>query len=115
MLSFSSDQINELRAARAGALAGALAERALARHPRLCDVWELDTLAQALEEEIARARAVGLTGRAALERWADLACTLGMGFSEQRGWAVAILHSGRRPRRMLAELEERALFAARGA
>ena len=112
MLSFSQDHLERLTDQRAEAFARHLARRATERH-RSAKALPTDQLTRLMREELGHARGAGLATRHTLERWSDLACMLGFGFSRQLPWAARVLASGRPPVQALRMLEEGTVFASR--
>ena len=112
MLSFSQEQVERLTAQRIEAFARHLARRAAQRHGSVRQL-PVDDLTRKMREEIGHARGIGLADRDTLERWSDLACTLGFGFSRQMPWAAKVLAAGRPPVQTLRLLEEGTVFASR--
>ncbi|GAP36220.1 hypothetical protein ABXN37_13765 [Piscinibacter sakaiensis] len=112
MLHFDHAQLDRLRQQRLEAFARHLARRAQARHAGLkpADIAEL---AGPMRAEVEVARAAGLRSRSELERWVDVACVLGFGFSQRLPWARRTLASGHAPTQNLRALEEGAAFAGR--
>lgn len=111
---FSHDQLARLADERAGAFARHLARRARQRHAS-AKALPADALTRLMREEVDQARASGQASRDSLERWSDLACTLGFGFSRELPWAQRVLAAGRPPAQALRMLEEGAVFASRAA
>lgn len=114
MLSFSQDHLDRLTDQRAEAFARHLARRAAQRHGS-AKAMPAEQLTRMMREEITHARGAGLATRGTLERWSDLACTLGFGFSRQLAWASRVLAAGRPPVQALRMLEEGTVFASRAA
>lgn len=111
MLRLSSSQVGRIADSRAASFARHLAERARARHPAAVSPLSDAALEAGLRAEIDAARAVGLRSAVELERWSDLACIHGFGFSAARPWAAEIVAKGHAPAQTLAALEDTALFA----
>lgn len=114
MIRFSQDHVERMTAQRVDAFARHLARRAAQRHVSARQL-PADDLTRKMREEIGHARGAGLADRDTLERWSDLACTLGFGFSRQMPWAAQVLAAGRPPVQTLRLLEEGTVFARRAA
>lgn len=114
MLSFSQDHFRRLTEQRAEAFARHLARRAALRHPSAKSL-PADQLTRLMREEISHARGAGLATRGTIERWSDLACMLGFGFSRRLPWAARVIEGGRPPAQALRMLEEGTVFACRAA
>lgn len=110
----SQDHLERLTSQRIDAFARHLARRAAQRHGSARQLPP-DDLARRMREEISHARGAGLADRDTLERWSDLACVLGFGFSRQLPWASKLLAAGRPPVQTLRLLEEGTVFASRAA
>jgi hypothetical protein len=113
-MQFSQDHLQRLTAQRVDAFARHLARRAAQRHGSARQL-PVDDLTRKMRDEITHARGAGLADRDTLERWSDLACVLGFGFSRQLPWAAQVLAAGRPPVQALRLLEEGTVFATRTA
>lgn len=113
LLKLKHEQIARLGDDRADAFCRRLAARAHTRHPETAAAHAPDALLALLRAEVDEARGHGLLTRGEMERWADLACTLGFGFAAARPWAARVLGSDRAAAQKLGMLEETAAFAAR--
>jgi len=115
MILISNDQIDTLVLERIDRFAKHLAIRARSRHPDACNDLSDSVLTGSLTKEIHAARAFGLKMKREIERFSDIALTLGFGFSENVDWASAIFNDpGLSPVTRLGKVEELAAFVVMG-
>lgn len=114
MLTIRAEQMQAFENARLATFSRELAQRARLRHGGAVDAYTMEKLEALMAHEVVIARRAGIRDRRLLERYADLAVTLGFGFGERLDWVAAKLASNRRPGDKLSDIEDTAVFVIRG-